>query len=251
MSLDSCNCLVFLSQTTGFQWPRDLALCVFFFVVGKIWPPTGSFSKIIVLKRSAPIKNCIPNVNHVIFGRTGRVYLYLSWLPLGCRDPEAAERTETKFSLIHSVTVLLHFSKHIISLVSCEKGHNFPINMMLMNFGGFQLMSAEPCRSGHRSCWWYSISVMCHFLLYCFYAPKMLLKQNESRSSNFEHTSIGEMVFFSCFLRTFLLKKCNTSSVEIPVQHKNSWHSRDLPVVLYLIAPVRKVFRSRKYSKFN
>lgn len=27
----------------------------------------------------------------------------------------------------------------------------------------------------------------------------MLLKQNESKSSNFEHTSIGEMVFFSCF----------------------------------------------------
>lgn len=108
---------MFLSQTTGFQWPRDLALHVFY-VDGKIWPPTGSFSKIIALKRSAPIKNCIANVNHVIFSRTGRVYLYLSWLPLGCRDPEAAEWTETKFSLIHSVTALLHFSKHIISLVS-------------------------------------------------------------------------------------------------------------------------------------
>lgn len=111
---------MFLSQTTGFQWPRDLALHEFY-VDGKIWPPTGSFSKIIALKRSAPIKKYIANVNHVIFGRIGRVYLYLSWLTLRCRDPEAAERTETKFSLIHSVTALLHFSKHIISLVSCEK----------------------------------------------------------------------------------------------------------------------------------
>lgn len=111
---------MFLSQTTGFQWPRDLALHEFY-VDGKIWPPTGSFSKIITLKRSAPIKNCIANVNHVIFGRIGRVYLYLSWLPLGCHNPEATERN-MRLNLTSSTASLRSYTfLNIISLVSCAK----------------------------------------------------------------------------------------------------------------------------------
>lgn len=70
---------------------------------------------------------------------------------------------------------------------------------MLMNFwsfGWWVLSSADPV-TGHVDD---VASASC--VTSCFYspnAPKMLLKQSESKTSTFKHTSIGEMVLFVVF----------------------------------------------------